>query len=378
MRYKDGETLPEATIWIDSNELLAQHAGQWQGSIALDTEFIRTDTFYPVPGLYQVGWTDQVYLLDPLQISDWSSFVEVLKNPQITKIMHACQEDLELIWHHLGISLVNVFDTQLANAFVSEDFSLSYAALVERLLNVSLPKHATRSNWLQRPLSDEQLTYAVEDVIYLPKLFQTLTDMLSERAERLSWFEQEMQPRVSYAPGVSSEYYRGLKKAWQLNASQLSALRSLCHWREDMAKSLNVPRNRVVWDDHLYQFAKAGELRHDSVHRALPRAIARKFADDLVDAHAQGLAQTPPSKLPAPLSPRQSAVVKQLRQLGRQRAAALGLAPELLSRKREVEECVRHYVHAGQMSELFLGWRAEAVGELFEPVFAAEYSGGGG
>ena len=359
----------EQPIWIESDEQLREQVSQWRDCIALDTEFIRTDTFYPVPGLYQIAWSGRVYLLDPLRIDDWSCFVAVLEDPGICKIMHACQEDLELIYHHLGVQPNNVFDTQLANAFVSDQFSLSYAALVAKLLDIELPKHATRSNWLKRPLTEEQLTYAVEDVIHLHSLHAKLLDKLGERRH---WFEGEMQLRAVYQPSQSLEYYKNVKKAWQLNGRQLSALRSLCAWREDTAKDLNIPRNRVVWDDHLYQFARTSQLNVEHVRRALPRAVANRFADRLIAVHADGQAQAPPPSLPRPLSPSHSAVVKRLRETARGQAERLGLAPELLSRKREVEECVRHVAAEGRMSDRYLGWRAEALGDLFEGIFIQE------
>ena len=360
------EIVPDAVTWIADSSSLTEQCQHWTGAIGLDTEFIRTDTFFPLPGLYQIIWQNQVFLLDPVAIDDFSAFINVLKDPDICKVMHACQEDLELIHHHLGINVTNVFDTQLANAFVSADFSLSYAALVEQVLGVGLDKHATRSNWLQRPLTDEQIRYAVEDVVYLPGLYAALLELLGERKE---WFSGEMTPRAAYQPPDSNQYYLNVKKAWQLRGAQLSVLRSLCAWRENTAKTLNIPRNRVVWDDHLYQFSKLRALSSRDVRNALPRAVANKFSQGLVDAHAEGLSAEIPPGLPGPLSAQQNAVVKRLREVGRGKAEDLGLAPELLSRKREVEECVRIYVSEGTMSALFQGWRKEVVGDLFGEIF---------
>ncbi|MEM7097009.1 MAG: HRDC domain-containing protein [Pseudomonadota bacterium] len=360
------EIEPESVTWISDSATLAAHCQHWDDVIGLDTEFIRTDTFYPLPGLYQVIWCNQVYLLDPISIEDFSAFVNVLENAEVCKVMHACQEDLELIHHHLGVNVANIFDTQLANAFVSVDFSLSYASLVEQVLGVSLDKHATRSNWLKRPLSDEQMRYAVEDVVYLPGLHNALVELLGERAH---WFAGEMAPRADYQPPSSDQYYLNVKKAWQLSGPQLSILRSLCTWREDTAKSLNIPRNRVVWDDHLYHFARLQSLTSGDVRDALPRVVANKYAQGLMDAHRDGLGGAVPPGLPGPLTSQQNAMVKRLREAGRLKAADLGLAPELLSRKREVEACVRHYATQGTMSDLFLGWRSEALHEVFNEIF---------
>ena len=118
--------------WIDSDEELARAVVSWSPVIALDTEFIRTNTFYPIPGLYQVASGANVFLLDPLTIENWEPFKRYLVDTDTRIIMHACLEDLELIYAHLQTVPSNVFDTQLANAYVSEDYSLSYARLVER------------------------------------------------------------------------------------------------------------------------------------------------------------------------------------------------------------------------------------------------------
>ena len=162
MPYK-GDAI--STEWVSTNEALEASVREWDPAIGLDTEFIRSDTFFPVAGLYQVASGDRVFLLDPLGIDDWSPFVRFLRDPANTVVMHACQEDLELLHHHMDASIANLFDTQFANAYLCDAFSLSYAALVQRLLDVELDKHETRSNWLRRPLSDDQIRYAVEDVI---------------------------------------------------------------------------------------------------------------------------------------------------------------------------------------------------------------------
>ena len=161
-------------FWIEDNAALADAVASWHDSIGLDTEFIRTDTFYPIPGLYQIASGAEIFLLDPLAIDDWAPFVDFLEDPKRTKVMHACQEDLELMHVHLQCTPQNLVDTQLAYAYVSKHFSLSYANLVKALVDADLAKQQTRSNWLKRPLSQEQIWYAVDDVIYLVEMFEIL------------------------------------------------------------------------------------------------------------------------------------------------------------------------------------------------------------
>ena len=150
--------------WVASAAELARAADRWRGVIGIDTEFQRTDTFFPIPGLYQVAAGPGTWLVDPLAVDGFAPLVDVLNDPGTVKVMHACSEDLELLYRHLNVRPRNVFDTQFAAAFLSDDFSSSYASLVESLLGVALPKHHTRSDWLKRPLSGEQVRYAREEV----------------------------------------------------------------------------------------------------------------------------------------------------------------------------------------------------------------------
>jgi len=353
--------LPE---WISDNAGLAVAVEQWQDQIALDTEFIRTHTYFPMPGLYQVASGDRVHLIDPLSIDDWRPFVAYLCDPHTTKIMHACLEDLELLHHHLGVSPRNVFDTQYANAFLSPDFSLSYAGLVKRLLGVSLEKHETRSNWLQRPLSEDQVRYAVDDVTHLLPLYQQLTDEL-ETLGRTDWFGTDMRVRSDYRPSEPMQYYRNVKKAWQLPDQQLAVLQTLCTWREDTARNENVPRNRVIWDEHLYGFARVDSLNSEHVKRVLPHGVARRYTQPLLDQHRRGRQAQAPDPLPRPLTSAQGAVLKALRDVARQAAVSLNIAPELLARKKDLEFCVRHHSQSEELSPHYSSWRGELVADPF-------------
>ena len=350
--------------WVASGADLARAADRWRGVIAIDTEFQRTDTYFPIPGLYQVAAGPDIWLVDPLAIDDWSPFIDVLSEPDTVKVVHACFEDLELLNRHLRVRPANLFDTQLAAAFVSGDFSRSYASLVEELLGVTLPKHHTRSNWLRRPLSEEQVSYAREDVAYLVEMLGVLGARL-EAAGRRHWFLEDMRRRERYAPREPSSYFTGVKKAWQLDGAQLAVLRSLCEWRERRAMAEDVPRNRVVWDEHLLQFAQQRGVAPAELRRRLPPRVARRYGQDLLRAFEAGLAAAPETVLPKPLSKRQGGMLKTLREIGRRRAQELGIAPELLARQRDVEECIRHFRATGTLSELYMGWRRDVVGGDF-------------
>lgn len=361
MHYRGDEILFD---WIADNTSLAQAVAKWGDDIALDTEFIRTDTYYPLPGLYQVASADHVYLIDPLAITDWQPLSDYLLDPDTVIVMHACQEDLELIHHQLGLAPVNVFDTQLANAFVSTDFSLSYAALVERTLGVALQKHATRSNWLQRPLTDEQIHYAVEDVVYLRKVYEHLNGAL-EQLDRRDWYDEDMRGRAQYTPVVPENYFQNVKKAWQLNRDQLAILQTLCAWRERTAQREDVPRSRVIWDEHLLSFAREEQLSTRYIQELLPRGVAQRYAPQLLEQHAIGRDSVSPELLPKPLSTAQNGQLKALRSAALAVVENMELAPELLARKRDIEGCLRHYLECQELSDIYQTWRGDLLADIF-------------
>ena len=355
--------------WVSSNLELEEAAACWSRVIGLDTEFQRTNTFFPLPGLYQVVSGADIYLIDPLTIDDWQPFVAALEDEDTTLIMHACGEDLELMFHHLGAIPTALFDTQVANAFVSTDFALSYTNLVRTHLGIELGKPQTRSDWRRRPLSDAQLHYACEDVTHLPELHRRLCDKL-ERLGRDEWYFETMAGQGRYVPSEPDRYYQTIRKAWRLSGDDLAVLKSLTSWRERTAMTVDVPRSRVVWDEHLLVFAQQKTLSADHVRELLPRGIARRYAEHIVAEHRGGRDSDPLPRLAAPLSQSQGEVSKKLREVARARAQGDQMAQELLARKRDVERCIRHYMETGELSADYSGWRDALVGESFRDILA--------
>lgn len=353
--------------WVASDQDLADAAGGFGRVIGLDTEFQRTDTFFPRPGLYQISDGQDVYLVDPLAVGDFAHLLEVLEDRRVTKIMHACSEDLELLRHHIGAVPVGLFDTQLANAFVSPDYSVSFTRLVKDRLGVELVQHETRSDWLARPLSADQIRYACEDVYFLPPLYQALSAEL-ERLGRSEWFREEMDLRGRFTLPDPDDYYLSVKKAWRLSGPVLARLRALTAWRERQAMADDRPRNRVVRDEHLLELAGRDSVSLDDVRELLPRGVARRYGDDLIAACASvgdggDREGAPPPAAERPLGAAATNQVRALRDLTNRQAEALGMAPELLGRKREMEACVRHFEATGRLSDAYLGWRWPVVGE---------------
>ncbi|WP_225772347.1 ribonuclease D [Pseudomonas sp. Marseille-Q5115] len=361
-----------AIEWIRDDQALAARCAAWQALpfIALDTEFVRVDTFYPKVGLLQVSDGHTAFLIDPLGISAWAPLAELLAAPGVVKVLHACSEDLEVLARLTGQLPAPLFDTQLAAAYLGLGFSMGYSRLVQEVLAIELPKGETRSDWLQRPLSELQVSYAAEDALHLAEVYQALRPRLSD--ERFGWvlddghelvaqWGREVDPR---------ELYRDARLGWKLTPVQLAVLRELYAWREEQARLRDVPRNRVIKEQTLWPLARfqpnnlSALAKIDEMH---PRTI-RQDGETLL-ALIHDAAHTPEAELPAPLPdplPMEAAgVLKQLRAVGQAEAERLGIAPELVLRKKVLEALLRSGFPNGPytLPDTLRGWRRERLGQ---------------
>lgn len=364
MHSEGGAGLPVTDVpipvWIDTDAALAQAMSDVGDVIGVDTEFQRTDTFFPIAGLFQIASRHTVWLLDPLAIKDFSPFIRVLEDPAITKVMHACLEDLELIWYRLGVRPVNLFDTQLAYAYVSTRYSIGLVGLIEAELGITLEQSHTRSDWLRRPLSPGQLHYAAEDVWYLLPLHDLLLHRL-RASDRVDWFVEDMAAHGSYEVEAPEHYYEGVNRAWALDQKALGRLRDLCAWREQAARQVDIPRKRVVADEQLYELARRSTISQADVSEVLTPGSARRWGPDLVRVHsASAPAELP---LPMPLTQGEGKRLRRLREVAVEQAGHLQIAQELVARKRDLEALFRHYRDSNSLSPTFAGWRRAAVGE---------------
>ncbi len=352
-------------VWVQDVHGLEDAVDACGSVVAIDTEFLRTSTFFPIAGLYQLSSNGNIWLIDPLSIDDFGAFVDLLEDASVVKIMHACTEDLELLRHHLGAVPQGLFDTQFAYAYLSDRFSISHADLVESYVGETLSSGQTRSNWLRRPLSEAQRHYAAEDVAYLEKLFDVLRGELEEQG-RAAWFAQDMPERGTHKPADPETYYRGVGRAWNLEPSELARLQALCAWRERTAMQLDVPRKRVVWDEHLVTFAKHATLDTYDIEDVLPTNLARRFGEQIEQVHAQAPEEV--EAVPRPLTQGEGKVIKRLREVGVEIAQQIGFAPELLARKRDLEELYRHYGEHRELDARYRGWREHVVGDRYLQV----------
>ncbi|MGG2397384.1 ribonuclease D [Pseudomonas sp. SH1-B] len=367
--------------WILDDASLAEHCAVWQTLpfVALDTEFMRVDTFYPIAGLLQVSGGEGAYLIDPLRINDWQPFAALLEAPSVVKVLHSCSEDLEVFLRLTGSLPTPLFDTQLAAGYLNLGFSMGYSRLVLALLDIELPKGETRSDWLQRPLSELQVRYAAEDVLHLVEVYRALKARLAP--QKIEWILEDGAELVGNLSRevAPEEAWRDAKLAWKLSRQQQAVLRALCAWREREARARNLPRNRVLREHSLWPMARTQPdnlvtlARIEEMHPKTVRQDGETLLQLIRDAAALPPEQWP-EPLPEPLPIEASALLKKLRAVGQREGERLDIVPELMLRKKTLEALLKTGFPKGpyQLPDSLRGWRRELMGQELLDCLATE------
>ena len=359
---------PELVSETDRLEALCR-AWSTQPAIALDSEFVRTRTFYARLGLIQVGDADGCYLLDVLAIESWEPLVEVLTAPGTVKVLHSPSEDLEIFKQFFGHFPSPLFDTQIAATLGGLGPSLGYQRLVETLFGISLPKGEQRSDWLARPLSRAQCRYAGLDVAYLLPAYEELVERL-RRLGRREWAEEEFSrvPDETVARLDPERIFSRLHRP-SMSEDEIAVLHALCMWRESEARRRDLPRGFVLRDEALIELARRQPRNRTALKtlRKLRAGERKSFGDQVLEVIA-GTARTP---VPPRLRPQRSGgrnrkLVDRLREVLTEEAARLELPPEFLASRKVLEDLARRLREDApdELPAELAGWRRRAFGEL--------------
>ncbi len=260
--------------------------------IALDTEFISERSYYPELCLVQICADGESALIDPLAIHDLTPLWQILSQPGHETLVHAARSELEFALRAVGTAPHQLRDVQLAAAFVGMEYPAGYATLNYRLLHQTISKSETRSNWRKRPLSDEQITYALNDVRWLASIWYLLRNQL-DRLHRFSWFEEEMTDFVRrIQTGVREGRWTKIAGQASLTPRELCILKELSTWREETAKIRNIPPRKILRDDLIVEIAKRGQTNPQKILaiRGLERSEYLPYAEPLAAAVQKGLA----------------------------------------------------------------------------------------
>lgn len=313
--------------------------------LAIDTEFMRRNTFFPQIALLQVSAGENAFLIDPLGIDNTAPIRELFADPRIVKVLHSASEDLEVFDRWLQLSPQPLFDTQRAAGFLDRGFGLGYRAMVEAHCGVQLDKGETRSDWLQRPLTASQCDYAALDVAYLLPVYHEMRAAI-EAQGKLEWVFEDGLSATDSAGSASEAYYLRIKSAWKLDSQQLAVLRAVCDWREDQAVLRDKPRSWIISDAACLDIARSRQLTADSLAQIpdlSPGALLR-YSDELLACITVAVALPEselPALLPGPLAADERRLLKALKQRGKQIALELGAAPESLLPAKDYETLLR-------------------------------------
>jgi ribonuclease D len=343
-----------------------------QPRYALDTEFHRERTYYPRVALVQVAWDGGIALIDPLAVS-LEPLAKVCTGTGLA-VLHAATQDLEVLDLACGAVPLRLFDTQLAAGFCGMS-TPSLAALADRELRVRLPKGDRLTDWLARPLTDDQLAYAAADVAHLLSLHDRLVDRLTLTG-RLSWAEGECEElRLRGRPSRDpADAWRRIKEVRQLRGMPFAVGRALAAWREDRAARLDLPVRFVLPDLAIVAIAQRSPRTLDEL-RSLRGVDARQLGhgvgEQILDVVARSKEDPPPDpptaasvELPRELRPAVTLVSAWVGQL----AHELDIDPALLATRADVEALLR----GDDDARLAVGWRSELVGEPVRRLVAGE------
>lgn len=332
--------------------------------LALDTEFLREQTYYPKLCLIQLADQRQTWCVDMLAFPEQAAapLFERLEQGHTVKVLHAASQDLEIFVQRRGRAPQPVFDTQIAAALLGHGDQLGYAALVEKRLGITLDKSLTRADWSRRPLPAPMRAYAAADVRHLAELYPRLRAEL-QACGRLGWLEEDCA-RLTEAQRYLTppeQAWRRLKGYARLSAQARAAAAALAAWRETQAQARDRPRQWILDDAAIYRLAErrpATRAQLEALDALPPRTLARHG-----EALLRTLNEAPPAPAvteAAPLEAKDQARLRELLAQVRERAAALNLPPSLLASRAELEQLLRHGAQAQIV--LLRGWRREVLG----------------
>lgn len=364
--------------YITSGDALGELCRRLRDSsrLALDTEFVGEDSFVPKLELIQVATERTAAVIDfPAVLSDGGldEFWELVCDERVQKVVHAGRQDLDLFAVHAGQIPKPFFDTQIAAAMVGFGSQVAYANLVQRVHGRRLDKAHTFTNWSARPLSDDQLAYALEDVTFLLAIHDHLETKLSKLG-RLPWAHEEfarLEGAVGEARREPQERYQRIRGWDQLKPKAAAVLRELAAWREGEAKRRNVPRSRVVRDEVLLQLARHPPRHQDELRkvRGLHGSEIDRNGESIL-ATIQAALALPPSAWPVLSKERKpepefNGLVELLQAIVKARALQEEIAPTLLATTSDLQELVDAKVNRSTLDlPLLKGWRRILVGDL--------------
>ncbi|MBQ9690923.1 MAG: ribonuclease D [Eggerthellaceae bacterium] len=335
--------------------------------LAIDTEFLREKTYWPKLCLLQLGTYEHQVAIDPFQCINLEPLKELFLNKDILKIVHAGTQDLEIIFHELHCVPTPIFDTQIAATLLGNALQIGYAALVQSFCSIKLKKEDSYTDWSMRPLTNSQITYALNDVKYLPQIYDGMREQL-ESLGRLEWLRDdflELENAQNYEPHPMQRYLK-LKRVNQLYGTQLACAQRIAAWREERAVTRNVPRKFIMSDEQIIEICKREPKTLDDLFmvRGVSRAVdmddARELLQICIESRHVPDAQIPRLPRLQGGATNVDAQVDFLSAFARKRARENNVAFAVLVSQHELAQIARGHLHN---LEVLKGWRKTLVGD---------------
>ena len=368
-----------AVTWVREQNGLAEviDALATCGRVALDTEFIKRDTYYPRLALVQLNTGNHIYLLDApqLQLTElWQALAKV-----DVAIWHACGEDLGIFYLLSGCPpLTNIFDTQIALSYLTGQLQMGYQQALDDQLDMHIDKEQSQSDWLQRPLSDEQEQYAIDDVRFLPALYLSLEYALKKQGlYDYVWADCQLYASDLYdAQHVEDNAMYLTMADYRYTSQQMAILQAVATWREELARSTNQPRTFVIKKQAVREIiterpSNMRELAHKTtMHRSMLRLYGEELLKVINQAKNLHPAEFPDCLLP-PYRSKNKVLSKAVQQAIDEHARTIGVPASVLMRKKWLGQLYEVIAFDKELSELpegLKGWRNDWVMNTLIPV----------
>ena len=368
-----------AVTWIKKQEQLDAviKALETCGRVALDTEFIKRDTYYPRLALIQINTGEHIYLLDAPQLQ-LSTLWQALNDVDIA-IWHACGEDLGIFYLLSGCPpLTNIFDTQIALSYLTGQLQMGYQQALDDQLDKHIDKEHSQSDWLQRPLSDEQEQYAIDDVRFLPALYLSLEYALKQQGlYEYVWADCQLYAAELYeSQHVADEAMYLTMADYRYNALQMAILQAVATWREQLARATNQPRTFVIKKQAVREIIteKPTTMRELAHKTTIHRSMLRLYGEELLNVIKQAQNLSPseyPPQIPAPYRSKNKILSKAVQAVIEDHAKEIGTPANVLMRKKWLSQLYEVIAYDKGLTELpqgLQGWRHEWVTQNLIPV----------
>ena len=360
-------------MYLTTEKGLADFCVQLNSSptLAIDTEFVRERTYYHKLGLIQVSDGTHCAAIDPIHISNLEPFLNLVRNQNTVKVFHAARQDLEILYRLCNETIQPVFDTQIAASVVGWGSQISFAKIVNKVLGKKIDKSETYTDWCRRPLSEQQIEYALNDVRLLFPVYENLKKVL-KRLNREEWLQGEFIPLEDpdnfKAPNLEKLYMR-IKNIRTLAPKNFAIICELAQWREKEAQVRDCLAKNIVRDESLLELARKAPIGIEELSRirGLHKNEITRSKKNILAAIQRGL-NLPLDQIPKlpefEIYKAPPGIEEMLSALVQIRAEKLKIEPSVLADRKKINDFVKCFDQKLRLENqpLFCGWRKQAIG----------------